>query len=237
MIGCLIIHGFTGGPFEVEPLRKYLEAETDWNVFVPTLTGHGEELSLREVSYEVWLEDARNALHQLQETCDKVYVVGFSMGGMIAAYLAGTEKVDRLVLLATARKYLSFKYLSQYVVDVIGDGVKGKLVENEIYRHYKSKLGTVPFSANIEFMKLVSKTKDYLEEITAPVFIAQGKRDGLVPYRVAYTLEEEIPSEEKEVVFFEQSSHLICLGNDSDVLNQMIHRFLKNGEDEQEARS
>ncbi|HLR43047.1 MAG TPA: alpha/beta fold hydrolase [Pseudogracilibacillus sp.] len=227
MIGCLIIHGFTGGPFEVEPLRAFLEERTDWKVLVPTLTGHGEELDLSSVKYEVWLEDAKHALHELQAQCETVYVVGFSMGGMIAAYLAGTENVDRLVLLATARKYLSFKYLSQYVAEVIGDGVKGKLEENEMYHHYKGKIGTVPLRANIEFMKLVNKTKDYLEEVTAPVFIAQGKRDGLVPYHVAYALEEEIASEEKEVVFFEQSKHLICLGNDSEILNKMIYQFLE----------
>src|SRR5699024_6367235 len=103
MIGCLIIHGFTGGPFEVEPLRAFLEERTDWKVLVPTLTGHGEELDLSSVKYEVWLEDAKHALHELQAQCVTGYVVGFSMGVMIAAYLVGTENVDRLVLLATAR--------------------------------------------------------------------------------------------------------------------------------------
>lgn len=227
MIGCLVIHGFTGGPYEVEPLRKYLAMHTDWKIVVPTLSGHGEELDLKDVAHEVWLEEATAALKKLKQTCDEVYVVGFSMGGMIAAYLAATEEVDKLVLLATARKYLSFKHLSQYVAEMIGDSFKGKLEENEIYKHYKSKIGTVPLSANIEFMKLVNKTKDYLEEITTPVFIAQGKQDGLVPYQVAYALEEEIPSEHKEIVFFEQSSHLICLGHDSEVLNKMVYAFLK----------
>ncbi|HIV74831.1 MAG TPA: alpha/beta fold hydrolase [Candidatus Pseudogracilibacillus intestinigallinarum] len=227
MIGCLIIHGYTGGPYEVEPLREYLVEQTDWNIVVPTLTGHGEQLDLKDVSYEVWLEDATRALEELKQACNKVYVIGFSMGGMIAAYLAATIEVDKLVLLATARKYLSFKHLSQYVAEVIGDSFKGKLEENEIYRHYKSKFGTVPLSANIEFMKLVNKTKDYLEEITTPVFIAQGKQDGMVPYQVAYALEEEIGSEDKEIVFFEESSHLICLGHDKDVLNQMVLGFLK----------
>lgn len=230
MIGCLIIHGFTGGPYEVEPLQTYLKDRTDWKIVVPTLTGHGEELNLEEVTYDVWLEEAKMALKQLKTECDEVYVIGFSMGGMIAAYLAATEEVDKLVLLATARKYLSFKYLSQYIAEMIGDGFKGKLNENEIYLHYKSKLGNVPLKANIEFMKLVNKTKPYLEEITAPVFIAQGQKDGMVPYKVAYSLEEEIASEHKEIVFFEQSTHLICLGNDSSVLNKMIHEFLTSVE-------
>ncbi|HZW68061.1 MAG TPA: alpha/beta fold hydrolase [Pseudogracilibacillus sp.] len=232
MIGCLIIHGFTGGPYEVEPLHEYLRAHTDWRIEVPLLSGHGETLQLEEVTHEIWLEEAEEAIQDLQETCDEIYVIGFSMGGMIASYLAAHYDVDKLVLLATARKYLSFKYLSYYVADVINDSFKGQLKENEIFTHYKSKLGAVPFKANVEFMKLVNETKRYLQQITSPVFIAQGQKDGIVPYTAAYSLEKEIGSEHKEVVIFEQSNHLICLGEDRTVLNQMVYDFLQVQEKE-----
>lgn len=227
MIGCLIIHGFTGGPYEVEPLHKFLEKHTNWRIEVPVLSGHGETLDLEEVTHETWLHEAEDIVKQLKRDCEKVYVIGFSMGGMIASYLAANYDVDKLVLLATARKYLSFKYLSYYVADVISDGFKGQLEENEIFTHYKSKLGTVPFKANVEFMKLVNETKRYLEDITSPVFIAQGQKDGLVPYTAAYSLEKEIGSEHKEVVIFEQSNHMICLGEDKNILNKMIIQFLQ----------
>lgn len=223
-----MIHGFTGGPHEIEPLHEYLEEHTDWEISIPVLTGHGKRLELDEVSHDIWLEEAAEALLALREKCDKVYVIGFSMGGMIAAYLAANYDVDKLVLLSTARKYLSFKYLSYYVAEVIGDGFKGKLDENEIYSHYRSKLGAVPFKANVEFMKLVNETKHYLEDVSSPVFIAQGQKDGVVPYKAAYSLEKEIGSDYKEVVIFEQSNHMICLGEDSTVLNQMILQFLTN---------
>ncbi|MFD2132089.1 alpha/beta hydrolase [Pseudogracilibacillus auburnensis] len=230
LIGCLILHGFTGGPHEVEPLQAYLNERTDWKIEVPVLKGHGEELHLDEVTHEIWLEEAQTALQQLKSVCDEVYVIGFSMGGMIAAYLAATEKIDKLVLLATARRYLSFKYLSQYIAEMIGDGFKGKLKENDLYLHFKSKFGAVPLKANIEFMKLVNHTKPYLKDITTPVFIAQGQKDEMVPFKAAYALDEEIGSEHKEIVFFEQSDHLICLGDDSKVLNKMIYRFLTQKE-------
>ncbi len=236
MIGCLIIHGFTGGPHEVEPLRQYLETHTDWKIEVPLLSGHGETLALEEVSYETWLEEMAEHLQALRKDCEEVYVIGFSMGGMIASYLAAHYEVDKLVLLATARKYLSFKYLSRYVAEVISDGFKGQLEENKIYTHYKSKLETVPFRANVEFMKLVNKTKQYLEDIRSPVFIAQGQRDSLVPYKTAYTLEKEIGSEEKEVVIFEQANHMICLGEDREILNKMILDFLNEDNGEHKSR-
>lgn len=232
MVGCLIIHGFTGGPHEVEPLQQYLRKHTDWRIEVPVLSGHGEPLHLEEVSHELWLEEAEAAVEKLQKECSEIYVIGFSMGGMIASYLAANYDVDKLVLLATARKYLSFKYLSYYIADVVSDGFKGQLDENEIFTHYKSKIGAVPFKANVEFMKLVNETKQYLEDVSSPVFIAQGQKDGIVPYTAAYSLEKEIGSDHKEVVIFEQSNHMICLGEDKAILNQMVLQFLQAVHDE-----
>lgn len=234
LIGCLIIHGYTGGPYEVEPLKKHLEAHTNWYIQVPILEGHGKDWKLRETTYETWLDDMEKILIKMKEKCDKIYVVGFSMGGMIAAYLAARQEVDKLVLLSTARKYISFKYMSYYIAEMIEDKFKGKLDENEWYIHYKQKLGKVPFKANIEFLKLVNRTKPYLKEITSPVFIAQGHKDGWVPYKTAYALEEEIGSDKKEVVFFEESNHLICLGDNKDTLIEMILTFLKQPDDNEE---
>src|SRR5699024_11673187 len=96
-------------------------------IFIPALDVHVEKLDLEEASYDTWLDETEQALIDLKANCDKLYVVGFSMGGMIAAYLAANYDVDKLVLLSTARKYVSFKYLSAYIADAVGDGFKGKL--------------------------------------------------------------------------------------------------------------
>ena len=152
MIGCLIIHGYTGGPYEVDPLAEFLRDNTDWHIEVPTLPGHGKELHLKNASYKRWIQAAEKELRKLQDSFDEVYVIGFSMGGMIAAYLAAKYKIDKLVLLATSGKYLNFKQIGLDVAEVIGDGLRGTLEENKLYHHYRKKLGTVPLKANIEFM-------------------------------------------------------------------------------------
>src|SRR5699024_12748034 len=66
------IHGFTGCPYEVSPLKAYLKEHTDWKVEVPVLTGHGDELDLVDVPYEVWLEDAEQAYERLANICDTI---------------------------------------------------------------------------------------------------------------------------------------------------------------------
>ena len=226
MTGCLIIHGYTGGPYELSPLIDHLKEVTDWQISVPVLTGHGDE-NLTDACFEDWLADGRRAIEALFEKCETVYVIGFSMGGMIASYLAATYPVKKLVLLSTARKYLSVKYLSTYVTDMIEDGFKGRLEENPVYLHYRNKIEAVPLSANIEFMKLVSYTKKYLPDVLAPTFIAQGQKDALVPADTAYDIYNELGSKDKEAVFFENSNHLICLGRDRFVLIKMIDAFLR----------
>src|SRR5699024_12477528 len=107
----------------------YLEDKTNCVFVILALDGKGEEHDLKEDSYESWLDETEQVLIDLKANCDKLYVVGFSMGGMIAAYLAANYDVDKLVRLSTARKYVSFKYLSAYIADAVGDGFKGKLDE------------------------------------------------------------------------------------------------------------
>lgn len=226
MIGCLIIHGYTGGPYEVGPLASYLKEHSNWHIEVPTLPGHGRHLDLKNASHTEWITAAEDSLNQLKKKYNEIYLIGFSMGGMIAAYLAAKYKVDKLVLLATSGKYLSFKQMTIDMFEVMADGFRGNLNKNKLYIHYKRKLGLVPLKANIEFLKLVKLTRRQLKNVESPVLIAQGQQDSLVPYKTAYYLDKEIISERKEVVFFERSKHLICLGNDKDTLNKMVYDFL-----------
>lgn len=228
MIGCLLIHGYTGGPYEIGPLAEYLEEQTDWHIEMPTLPGHGKELDLKNISFEDWIKSAETTLQKLATTYDTIYVVGFSMGGMIAAYLAAKYNVTKLVLLATAGKYLDFKQIRLDIHEVIKDGVRGELESNKLFLHYKNKLGQVPLKANFEFLKLVNFTRPYLKEINAPVLIAHGQQDGVVPYKTAYYLDKEIHSEHKEIVLLDRSKHLLCLGDDKDTVNTMVYDFLDN---------
>ena len=226
MIGCLLIHGYTGGPYEIGPLAEYLDENTDWHIEVPTLAGHGKELHLEDTTYKDWITSAEESLQELATKYDQIYLIGFSMGGMIAAYLATKYNIEKLVLLATAGKYLDFNQIRIDINDVIRDGIRGELDSNKLFKHYKNKLGQVPFKSNFEFLKLINYTRPYLKEVDTPVLIAHGQQDGVVPYKTAYYLDKEIHSEHKEIVLLNRSRHLLCLGEDKDTINTMVYDFL-----------
>ncbi|WP_042352510.1 alpha/beta hydrolase [Bacillus massiliigorillae] len=225
-IGCLCIHGFTGAPFEVEPLAEYFRFHTNWEIVVPTLPGHGENGDLSSIQYMEWIACAEDALQQLFERCEEIFVVGFSMGGIIACNLAKKYPVKKLVLLSAAAKYISAKQLSLDIKDVIKDSFRGNIKDNELYKRYTTKIKQTPLHATGQFRTLVAANAKVFKDITIPVFIAQGRRDGIVPPKTAGFLYRKLASDYKVVYIDEEAKHLICHSPHNETLFHIIQQFL-----------
>lgn len=228
MIGCLLIHGFTGGPYEVEPLADYLKERTQWEIAVPTLPGHGETLALRGIKHAEWIQHAEDELKELLSNCEKVYVIGFSMGGLIASYLSVKYEVDKLVLLSAAAYYINYRQLAKDIGNLIKEGLQGKILENELYNRYKFKMTNTPILSAYEFKKVVRIARPLLKEVNIPTFIAQGEIDGIVPPKSAQYIYETISSEEKNLFYSPEAKHLICHSEDKHELFGEIYHFLQS---------
>ncbi|WJQ12283.1 alpha/beta fold hydrolase [Geobacillus stearothermophilus] len=225
MIGCLCIHGFTGGPEEVAPLADYLRERTDWVIETPTLPGHGSELQLKGITYDQWIAAAEQAFLALHRRCRTVYVIGFSMGGVIAVYLAEKYPVAKLVLLSAAFYYVNPRQLWRDIREMFANGWRGAR-EHPLFLRYRNKMMATPFSAVREFRKLVRDVRPRLPRVAAPALIVQGEKDGIVPLKSAYYLYENIGSAEKVLLFLPNSYHHVCHGADRHVLFAEAEKFL-----------
>ncbi|HJF34085.1 MAG TPA: alpha/beta fold hydrolase [Sporosarcina psychrophila] len=225
--GVLFIHGFTGGPFEVRPLVNFLKRETDWQISLPTLPGHGLPLDLGKVSADSWLMEAELALKKLQKEVDRVIVVGFSMGGLIAMYLALRYKFDKLVLLSAAAKYISPRILLKEMGTMLAKPIKAKYPPNTFYHLYEYKLTHTPLRATFEFLRIVRIIEPYYGLITTPVCIVQGEKDGIVPFTTAEHLMKTLGSEKKEFIKSPLGKHHICYSDDCDNWFNEVLRFMQ----------
>src|SRR5215218_9616244 len=83
-VGVLLLHGLTSSLATVSGLVPHLEA-AELPHAMPTLRGHGTKPEdLRGVTWHGWYEDAERALDELLARCDRVVVMGLSMGGVVA---------------------------------------------------------------------------------------------------------------------------------------------------------
>lgn len=226
MIGCLFIHGFTGSPYEVQPLADYLSDHTDWKIAVPVLPGHGETLSLKKVTCTEWLDCAEAALLRLLDECETVHIIGFSMGGLIAAYLTARHSVQKLVMLSAAAKYINPVQVKEDVKVMMQDLREKKLHENELFLKYREKLLMTPPGAAREFQKVVGLARPALKKINIPVFIAQGTADGIVPVKSAAYIYRRLSSAERHLYYSPDAKHLICHTGNTEELFKKVFTFL-----------
>ncbi|MBK3494516.1 alpha/beta fold hydrolase [Viridibacillus sp. YIM B01967] len=224
--GILCIHGFTGGPHEVQPFVDFLQKKTDWVVYVPTLSGHGDKLSLENYKAEHWLMDAELAYKKLAKEVDEVIVVGFSMGGLIALYLTLRYNVKKLVLLSAAAKYISVRQLLKDFKTLANDLFQGELANNELFHRYESKISHVPMASTVEFLRLVRKVEPYYEKIKVPVCLVQGEVDGIVPAITAQFLYDKLGSTDKQLIISPNGKHHICYSDDCNEWFQNVLNFI-----------
>lgn len=104
----LYIHGFGAaraeGEFVVDSLSKLWKA----NTYYVRLPGHGlDDVAHAEASFDQYLMEVEEALYHMQEIGDSIIIVGTSMGGLLATYLAANypEMVQGLILFSPFYDY------------------------------------------------------------------------------------------------------------------------------------
>jgi carboxylesterase len=99
----VLLHGLTAMPPQFAELGRLLH-ERGANVLIPRLPRHGQEDRLSNIleglTKEELTEFATRTLVEARQWGERVIVVGFSLGGLIALWMAQHEPVERVVAIA-----------------------------------------------------------------------------------------------------------------------------------------
>lgn len=218
--GCLLIHGFGGDYEEVRHLAEYLENK-GYYVLCPPLKGHtGIRKDLVGVTYSQWIKSAEKDLSSLKENFEKVFIVGFSMGGLIGINLCEKYELDGLITLNTPIYYWDIKNI---ISNVITD-FREKDFEN--IKRYMRSSGKFPISALYNFRRLLSITKSKLSKVHCPMLIIQARDDDTVRVSSAKYIFGRISSKNKKLKYHDNSGHVILTSPSAKEVSKDVYSFL-----------
>ena len=221
----LIIHGFAGGTYDSEDLANELELVKNFDVYQFTLPGHNKNLS--KVKYQEWIKKSEQKLEWLIENgYTNIYLIGHSMGGVIAAYLATKyRQVKKLVLAAPAFHYLNVVNDNLNIKESLK--VAPKIIEDYGSDEVVARFLKLDISAIREFMMLVKKYYYSPKDIICPVLILQGTDDHLVPPSSSEYVYSELTKNIKKLVYIKGATHDVFKDEKKEQIYEIVDNFLK----------
>ena len=203
-IAYVIIHGFGGTPKDVESIKEQLivNGVKECDIFIPLLKGHGTKGKIKVgTKYEDIITDLKKYVEDKCRGYDKVYVFGYSMGGLVSIALAVKMKVDKLILLNAPMHIWCFRNFVWTLAN--------KPIKQKIY-HIKTVFSSFRYNkvrGSLELGRLQKYVRENLSKIESDVYIVQSKHDYVARPISANEIYNKIGSRKKKIKWYEATTH------------------------------
>lgn len=224
----LCLHGLTSTPNEVRKIGEAL-LERGIAAVAPLLAGHGSSPSeLARVRYGAWLAETEAHFARLQARYESVFVVGSSLGGLLALHLATTKPVAALAVVATPlrveNRWARFvPILKHFVRHYVKEG--GADIRDEQAARKHLSYPVIPVHTIHELQRLQRRVRRRLHRVRAPILVAHGVLDRVASPQNADEILAKVASQDREQLLLASSGHVAAVDVDSSVLAQAIADF------------
>jgi carboxylesterase len=199
--GALLVHGFTGSPADVRALGEAVH-EVGIDAHALMLPGMARDIvRLNDMTGAIWRESVETAWERVASRYERTVLVGYSLGGALAALAAVSRPPDLLVLIAPLTRLpvraTELLPVGKYLIK--GVNIYGKIDWSderihEWYRKVRPDIDTrdpetqrlfreeAAFSTRMldEMRALLVDVRRSVAKITVPVVVVQGIDDTVV---------------------------------------------------------
>jgi carboxylesterase len=228
--GALLIHGYTASTAEVRPLGEYLH-QRGYTISAPLLPGHNTSPDdLNRQRWHDWTDAVERAYQELKAQCERVFVCGESMGGLLALYLASEHpEIAGVVVYSTALRIanhdatmLRARLLHRFIPHVKKQEREPSDADAR-WRGYTVN----PVPALVQMSKLQDQVRQRLPRIHQPIVVMQGRRDKSIDLQSGEIIMHEIGSTQKEIHWFDNSTHCVILDCEWEHAAEMTWKFIQ----------
>lgn len=229
-IGCLLIHGFTGAPKEMLWMGEHLAAQGH-SVLGIRLAGHATQpADIVRTRWRDWVASVEDGFHILRRSTDHIFVIGLSMGGILALHHGAHHPVRGIIAMSTPYilsndprlKYLEFlQYLKPKMAKGPSDWHNPEAAKSHVdYPYY-------PTRAIIELRDLQFEMRTAIPKIQVPVLLVHSKQDGSVMPANAELIFAALQTEDKTLFWVENSGHVVTREPDRQEIFEAAESFIK----------
>ena len=221
-VGVLLIHGWTSSPQEMRDLGKHLAGQGH-SVLGLRLPGHATRpADLNRLRWRDWLAAVEDGYHLLENASEKVVAMGLSLGGALALILATSLPVAGVVAMATPYELPTqprLRWLRHLLLPMRPLGNLLRYVPKPMVNDYKDPqahrdhLGyeVFPLQSVPEVGGLLKLLRQQLPRMRAPLLLLHAVEDRGVSPGHARSIYARVGSTEKELVWIEDSGHVITV--------------------------
>lgn len=233
--GCLLLHGFTGTPYEMRELGERLAAQ-GYSVSGPALAGHATSVEdMYPTTWHDWYRSVTDAYDELARTCDAIVPIGLSMGASLALFLAAHRSVAAVVAVSTPTDIHSpliplfrvFPFLSHFVPFIKDHPEKDDTLDPTIRPKHPSYKGVPTRCAASLILDLLPRVQKDLLKIHAPTLLIQSHGDRVIPPDSLEQIYSRLGSADKKKLWLEKSGHLVLEDYSKEQAFEQILTFVR----------
>jgi carboxylesterase len=230
----VLVHGFTGTPKEMRLLGGYLN-QKGYTVVGVRLAGHATDIhDMIRTRPEDWLASVEDGYHLLKAHCEKEFLIGLSMGGVLSLIQAARLPVEGVVAMSTPYDFpVRWAAKVPWVLRV-ASAVMPTQGKSQGAPWFKPEMGEGhisypkhPVRSAYELNRLLVQLRRTLPDVKIPALVIHSKDDDYVVSEHAKKIFANLGSEDKELLWVDHARHVITRDGDTTRVFDPIHEFIQ----------
>ena len=214
---CLLIHGFTGAPKEMRWMGEYLN-ERGLTCLAVRLTGHGTDPEdMIRSHWTDWTASVEDGYHLLRGVSDNIFLVGLSMGGVLALLMSTRLENKGVVAMSTPYKLPDDPRLRHidWISKIVAYMPKSDEEPGASWFDKEAWKGHISYPENPvrsigELNKLLGEMRGVLPRINVPVLLMHSKDDRYVlPENMEMIYADLKNASDKTKLYITGSGHVV----------------------------